>query len=638
MAKNNIYISNTPLETKTPSKFAELDLRGKFLAVLDLVKNLQPISTSRNTVNKKEYAKFLDSIRTAVNNGNFDINEEGKLTLNLIGKENVAQAERLVKALDSQLITSVDDLADIEKLIKVIEINIESNRELTQYGKEVEAALEEVKSEVERFNTYIDQVEKLFIDTYKMDMADVKSKVEAYNSDLKEGQKPITTLEYVAMQVKQEAEKEQKLEVENKGLVPESGKKETLEKAVSKKKGKSSVWTKVWAGIATGVAGLSLLVNAGQAIRMENIKTDIVEAGGVLNLEDADILYNGAQIQLSDGTVVDLDIILNGDYQVKKDEKGNYQVYDKEGNLVGIDDLKDKIENLEQENTQLEGENSKLEGENAELKQENEELTEYKEAFQLVQEKLTSAGYTYIKGPNEIDLEGLVEDLAEGEYSPETQQAYDNFIATLSKYGYTIDDIMVDGVYNPDLIEESIAPILNTAITSLDTIVSLDGKIDDIFSTMNLTDEQGNPISLKSFETREDAYNYINDYINTCFEDAKAIAERLVEGNADVKNTQEALELIDSEITKIFDKIQENEENYNNTIDSLNQQISDLEEEIEVLKGKGDSQGSIEQEEENTNTNQSVSAGQDNENSSANDQEKNDGSHKENTDENEFGF
>ena len=196
-----------------------------------------------------------------------------------------------------------------------------------------------------------------------------------------------------------------------------------------------------------------------------------------------------------------------------------------------------------------------------------EELQSYKDTFEALNAGLEKEGYSYIKEDGSFDVEGLVEDLEMQEYSPETQEAYDKFKAFL-------------GQQDEDLTEDNVVNLVNSMFEHLDSLATLDGKLDDLFTKLEVVDENGEAITLSTFENREAAYNYISNYINKMNADSADVFDKASAILSDLGNTTEGTSLdvlgeIQNEVDKLQLSIDNNKKAYEATYKAMAEEMLD---------------------------------------------------------------
>lgn len=581
MAKTNLIVGDTKVE-KAPAKFSEKSLKEKLLTVLEIVKGLE-IQSAKGK-NNKAWKEFIEMVAQAVETGNFDITEEGKITINLVTPENRAQAEELVKALNSKNIKDVNDLnnpdlilAEVKSLLKYIsELEASNadyekdNEELTQTIEDLNNKIENVQNDFDKLEAQVEVCETILLNTLKMDIKDIKEKVKEHNEKNPDNQ--ISTLVYMAQKVEElvQGEDEQTKGKDKSDLGSEE--KSTPKK--TKGKNKSGLGSK----IAIASLALTTLLGLGGAAHHAAKQKDLEEK--------------------VDGYVVTI-------------ENQNAQISD---------------------------------------------LLKIKENYDFIKDGLTGAGYSYITDDN-IDLEGLIEDLGEGEYSVETQQAYDEFIAYLESQGIKYEDLLDEnGNYDPDLCPENIEAYVTSSIKYLNSIQGLDGKLDDMFNNLGIVDENGNAVTINTFESRAEAYGFVMKHLETVKSEALETLQSL-EPNANPEEFGNAVLVIleiDKSIKELQGLAQANQEAYEEAVEQYNQAKAEnealqkenealkqenenlqkenedlqkeneaLNQENENLKQNGNSQGGVEEEEQEQDNNQTVSGGQGSQDSATGDSGKN---------------
>ena len=562
MAKTNLIVGDTKVE-KAPAKFSEKSLKEKLLTVLEIVKGLE-IQSAKGK-NNKAWKEFIEMVAQAVETGNFDITEEGKITINLVTPENRAQAEELVKALNSKNIKDVNDLnnpdlilAEVKSLLKYISELEASNADYETENKELTKKLEQSQEKIKEFEAAFGNLElevalaeRIIVRATGMDIKDIQEKVKEHNEKNPDNQ--ISTIVYLAQKVEEIQAKEA---------------------AALKSKKKGNLGRNLLVG---GLAFSTLLGFAGAAHHAAKQK----------DLEEK-----------VDGYVVTI-------------ENQNAQISD---------------------------------------------LLKIKENYDFIKDGLTGAGYSYITDDN-IDLEGLIEDLGEGEYSVETQQAYDEFIAYLESQGIKYEDLLDEnGNYDPDLCPENIEAYVTSSIKYLNSIQGLDGKLDDMFNNLGIVDENGNAVTINTFESRAEAYGFVMKHLETVKSEALETLQSL-EPNANPEEFGNAVLVIleiDKSIKELQGLAQANQEAYEEAVEQYNQakaenealqkenealkqenenlqkENEDLQKENEALKQEnenlqqnGNSQGGVEEEEQEKDNNQTVSGGQGSQDSATGDSGKN---------------
>lgn len=595
MAKTKVIVGQTKVE-KAPAKFAEKSLKEKLLIVLETVKGLEVQNAQGK--NNKAWKEFIEMVAQAVETGNFDITEEGKITINLVTPENRAQAEELVKALNCENIKDVNDLnnpelilAEVNSLLTYIAsleaANDSYEKDNDELTKKLEQTQQQVKDIEESFKNLENEValaEQILVRATGMDIKDVQEKVKEHNEKNPDNQ--ISTIVYLAQKVEEIKAKE----TSN----TKSGKKGSLVKNI----------------LIGGLAFSTLLGFAGaahHAAQQKDLENELnAQNQIVLNIENLDPELR-AYIE---SLMKDNDLTMEEVIDFIKDQQN---VIDTQKDTIG-----------KQEDT-------------------IEELNGYKDKFENIKDGLTGAGYSYITDDN-IDLEGLINDLGDGEYSVETQQAYDTFIGYLESQGIKYEDLLDEnGNYDPDLCPANIEAYVTNTIKYLDSIQTLDGKLDDAFNKLEVVDENGNAVTISTFESRQEAYEFIINYI----EEVKAKALNVLNGldqNAtaeDYKNAMEVIEQIESEVDSLLEQADKDNEAYQalaQAYEELKAENEALQKENENLKQNGNSQGGVEEEEQEQDNNQTVSGGQGSQDSATGDSGKNPTGGKKPADqENEYG-
>lgn len=568
MAKTKVIVGQTKVE-KAPAKFSEMSMKEKFLIVLETVKGLE-VQTAQGK-NNKAWKEFIGLIAQAVETGNFDVTEDGKIVVNVVSPENRAQAEELVKLLDSENIKDVNDLnnpdlilAEITSMVKYIKDLEASNADYEKENEELQNKIKTVENQIGDLNKSLGDLElevaaaeKILLRALGMDIKDVQEKVKEHNEKNPDNQ--ISTLTYLANQV-------EKIQAQ--------------EAVAVKSKKKGNLGRNLLIG---GLAFSTLLGFAGAAHH----------AGKQQKLEDKVDAY---------------------------------------------------VETIEMQNAQI------------------SDLLEVKENYDIIKNGLSGAGYTYVT-ENGVDLEGLLEDLAEESYSTETQAAYDEFIGYLQSQGIKYEELMDEnGNYDPDLVPANLEAYVTSTIKYLDSIQGLDGKLDDMFNNLGIVDDQGNPISINTFENRAEAYGYVMKHLETVKAEALETLQNL-DPNTNPEEFGNAVMIIleiDKNIKDLQDLAQSNQEAYEEAVEQYNQakaeneqlqkeneelekenqqlkeELEQLQKENEELKNSGNSQGGLTDEEQEEDNNQTVSGGSQSDDTAKGDTQKETDTNRKDNQEEEF--